>query len=345
LILSHLLWCQTILAQGLGSVALVSNVTGKATIYHEGQEYVPIDANFKAPVVFGDRIQTGAQSMIAMLVGDNALVSLKEFSEMRVTEEPGFHQVINLSKGQVCISTKRKGEPVKVEVPGATITVDPGSMASIQVSPTDSKNRTPQSAQHPKYLHKTAMGEKEKQAAKLANAQAMEKVKIKVGVKEGSVSLVSQIVGKATVTVGAKQGVQVVGGIISPPFESKEVYCQIQDVQKDPQHTATPEETKDLIGEDHQNQANQLVAFLGVGASYPESVLPPNIPIDNEVISTTDFDDSIGGDQAIPVDPGDPLVVAGNSFLSVDSPFLVALPSQTTVSDDGEWPALSIKLK
>lgn len=337
LILSHLLWCQTVLAQGMaggvGSVALVSNVTGTATISHEGQEQVSVDASFKAPVVFGDRIQTGSQSMIAMLVGDDALVAMKEFSEMRVTEEPGLPQVIHLTKGQVCISTKGKGIPVQVEAGGTNITVSSGSMASIQISSSGTKTAAVFPTTEPQnYLHKTAMKENSKRLTVQANAQDAESVNISVLVQEGSVSLVSQVVGKAPVTVGPKQAVQVIGGTIGAPMESQGVYCQVQDLQQDPQHTATPEEIKDQIEKDQQSQANQLVALLSVGASAPESVVPPNIPIDNGVISTTDPEEGGRGQNIPTANPGDPLVEVGNSLLNVDSPFLVALPSQTTVN-------------
>ncbi len=326
IILTHLFWSQVLLAQGLGSVALVSNVTGKATLYHEGQTYLPEDARFKGPVVLGDRIQTGAQSMVAMLVGNDALVSLKEFSEMRVTEEPGFDQVIHVTTGQVCIATKRDGAPIKLEVPGATVTVNPGSMASIQVGGSDARQGPTQTADAPDYIHKTALGQPET----LINDSDRGTGKITVQLKEGSASLVSHIVGKAPVLLAAKQGVEVVGGIISPPFESKALYCQVQDLQDDPQHTAIPEEMKDEIKNGQQTQATQLVKLLSEPAAS-QTETPTSVTTGTDEVPIIPTIDISGNNEIPTANPGDPLIQVGNSLIDITTPFLLASPSQSTL--------------
>ena len=330
-IVSHLLWSQAVLAQGmLGSVGLVSNVTGKAMIYHEGQEAAPLDASLRTPVVFGDRIQTGIQSLIAVLVGDDALVSMKELTELSVEEEAGFPKFVKLAKGQVCISTKRKSQPVTVKVPWGTVTVPPGSLVGIEVGPVQVQPQEAQSASPESYLHRTAMGDAAKSGASLVFANEQTPSTVTVQVIEGSASLVSQVAGKVSVTVAPKQTVQMVKGDIKPPFKSNIVQCQVQNIQADPQHTAIPEETKAKILEDQQKQATQLVQIMTVAASFPESSLSANlIGVNNEVVSTTSI--TTGGDD-ITASPGDPLVQIGNSFLNFAEPFLIASTNDTTVN-------------
>ncbi len=342
-ILSHLFWGQIVVAaNGLqegGSVGSISNVTGKAMIFRGDQPDLPVDVSFNAPVVLGDRIRTGAQSMLAVLVGEEALVSMKEFSEMKVVEEQGLPRLVHLLNGQVCVSTKQKGEPVTVEVPGTTISVNPGSMASIQVIPQSLGSSPPLNTAKvlPSLLHRTTFMVPEGEHVVQANPGENEDVVINVKVGEGSVSLVSHAVGKVPVVLQAKQAVKIVGNSIGQPYESPELHCRVQDVQQDPQHTATPKQTKEQIIEVQQRQANQLVQILhgtasSVGASISQPPLPVPPVINNEVIPTTPNPEGGGEDVGAPIaNPGESLVQSANSLLNINEPFLVALPGSTTI--------------
>ncbi len=331
LIVSHLLWSQAVLAQGVfGSVGLVSNVTGKAMIYHEGQEAVAVDADLRTPVVFGDRIQTGVQSLIAVLVGDDTLVSMKELTELTVEEEEGFPKLIKLAQGQICISTKRKSQSVTVKVPWGKVTIPPGSLVGIEVGSVNQQLQEAQAISSERFLHRTALGAEGKTESAVLLASENASSTVTVQVVEGSASLVSQITGKVAVTVTPTQTVQMVKGDIKTPFKSDIVQCQVQNIQKDPQHTAIPEKAKRKILEDQQTQATQLVQVLTVAANFPDSSLgAASIGVNNEVLSTTITD---GGGDNIEAGPGDSLVVIGQSFLSLTEPFLIGSPSDTTVS-------------
>ena len=76
LIASHLFWGQVVLAQSFPAdteaVGLVSNLTGQVFLHHSYQLAIAEPLVFKGPVVYGDIVRTGDDSMLGMLIGNEA---------------------------------------------------------------------------------------------------------------------------------------------------------------------------------------------------------------------------------------------------------------------------------
>ncbi|NKB81966.1 MAG: hypothetical protein GKS05_08780 [Nitrospirales bacterium] len=237
-----------------GSVGLVSSVNGEATIVRADRPQQVDRAVFKGPVVYGDRIRTGAQAMLGMLVGDAALVTLQESSEVMITEEPDLPQVVNLLSGRTCIACQAKGNqtnaPVTMRTPTTTIIAQPNTLLQIQVAPGSEQakptNRQPQARPVLTAFPGSPSSAKSLRVQALGPTSPGQET---IHVVEGSVEVISQIPGLAPVTVEAGQMVQVTGGTIGQPTAASPVSCRTQDIQLEPQHLITPPGAQEMIAQ------------------------------------------------------------------------------------------------
>ncbi len=316
------------------SVGLVSNKMGRATVIREGVMDESNILKFKEQLIYGDRVKTGQNSMLSMLLENETLVSMQEFSEIKIAQESDFLRIVHLLDGQVCVSTKKDGNPVAIKAPTVMVTVQPGSMVSVNVQQDNNEGKSPSPLPSQASLVLTSADSRlpsRHPSFSVAEQSSGNNILTKVHAHEGSASLVSQQVKKVKVDLVQKQEVRVVGYEIGVPYQGPDVPCQVQDIQKVPQHTATPKETEEGIVGDQQLQANHLVALLIPPYKYetgPQLAAPPQDP----VLLPGDDPNFDNGGSVEPASPGLPVVDVSNTVANFEEPFLVGRPGVEAVN-------------
>ncbi|MCA9423364.1 MAG: hypothetical protein KC592_20260, partial [Nitrospira sp.] len=269
------------------SVAIVANLGGEASISSE-ERGIPVEgASLQKTIVYGDRLKTGESSILSMLVGEGALVSMDESSEVVLHQDPTLGRLIELVNGRTCISTKDQGKDeqrgLPVKTPNVIVYPKPDTLFSLEISETathDSYNHAPIQpirASFERHFHGIATVLA--QDLTLAQGETIQ-------VLHGSVEVVSQLPGVTPVVVPAGYRVNVRKGRISQPLEGASVQCQIQDMQKDPQHINNPKEIKNFIAQQQTAQASNLVAALFVPSG--QTLDSQKIYADNVILPYTE---------------------------------------------------------
>lgn len=123
------LWPALALAQQ-PKAGVVTTLQGQATVARAALPQ-PIPIKFKDDVFGQDRIDTRENSIVRVLLGGKALVTIRELSTFTVTEEPG-RAVVDIQSGQLALGVARRllkpGESVEVRTPHAIAAVR-GSLA------------------------------------------------------------------------------------------------------------------------------------------------------------------------------------------------------------------------
>ena len=115
---------------------VVTNLAGVASVVRLAAAE-PSRLQFKDPVYAGDRISTAADSIVRVLLGGKALITIREFSNFTITEEPN-RSTVNLASGSVTLAVARQrmkpGEQVDVRTPNAIAAVR-GTVLLVEVEP------------------------------------------------------------------------------------------------------------------------------------------------------------------------------------------------------------------
>ncbi|HET7875687.1 MAG TPA: FecR domain-containing protein [Methylomirabilota bacterium] len=106
-------------------VGVVTTLNGSASVSRaslpQGQ---PL--KFKDDVFERDRISTAEQSLVRVLLGGKAVITIRELSVMTITEEAGRAQV-NLTSGKIAVAVAkarmRPGDTLEIRTPGAVAAV------------------------------------------------------------------------------------------------------------------------------------------------------------------------------------------------------------------------------
>ncbi|HEY2992467.1 MAG TPA: FecR domain-containing protein [Methylomirabilota bacterium] len=106
-------------------MAVVTTVQGAATVTRVGASSA-LPLQFRGDVYAGDRIETGDQSRVQLLLGGKALLSVRESSVVTIGERPSA-SVIELTAGTLAVATARDrlkvGEIVEVRTPDAIVQI------------------------------------------------------------------------------------------------------------------------------------------------------------------------------------------------------------------------------
>jgi len=339
------------ISEPAGSVAIVANLGGEASI-SSVERSIPVEAaTLQKTIVYGDRLKTGENSVLSMLVGDGALVSMEELSEIAIEEETTSGRLIQLVNGRSCISTKGQGEyekgAITVQTPNVIVYPRPGSMFSVEVSEIASQKTYQDALLHPVLARFDGTRSHVAPALVQDSSRVQEET---IQVIHGSVEVVSQLPGVTPVDVPEGYRVRVQEGIISQPVQRPAVQCQIQDLQKDPQHTNNPEEIQQLIAQQQTAQATNLVAALFVPEPTSTTVSPGDVILPFTLITN---DDGSGGERtnstiSAPLPPGSELIstnatanvdviqVVGPGVLEINETTLTLLDSQVIPSSGNE---------
>jgi hypothetical protein len=112
-------------AQISDAVGVVTTIDGRATVARSALAS-PVSLKFKDDVFGRDRISTQENSLVRVLLGGKAILTVRELSEVTISEEPG-RAVVTLPSGKVVLAVAkqrmRPGESVEIRTPNAVAAV------------------------------------------------------------------------------------------------------------------------------------------------------------------------------------------------------------------------------
>lgn len=112
-------------AQTSEAVGVVTTLDGRATVARPALT-VPLALKFKDDVFGRDRINTQENSLVRVLLGGKAILTVRELSQVTISEEPG-RAVVTLPSGKVVLAVAkqrmRPGESVEIRTPNAVAAV------------------------------------------------------------------------------------------------------------------------------------------------------------------------------------------------------------------------------
>ena len=270
LIYANLLPPSLLLAQTSKPAGVVSALKGEVVITRVALPQQPVSLKFKDEVFFRDRITTKEQSIVRVLMGGKALITVRELSELTITEEPGKPSLVDLAKGKIGLAVARvrmsPGESIEVRTPNAVAAVR-GTVIVVEVLPIAGQAALDLAADTPDY-----------QPVRAGPARAGEAVPVQAPtvvtnfhVIQGSIEVLSLAQpGAPPITVGAGLSVSVVGGTIGQPRPSPSNVGQGYAAPR--QHSDTPEETQKDVSAKQEKTAIALAEAL---APKPEAKETP----------------------------------------------------------------------
>src|ERR1700682_3689663 len=112
-------------AQTTGAVGIVTTVQGQATVAHAASSSA-VPLKFKDSVFERDRINTAENSIVKVLMGGRAVVTVRELSVLTITEDLG-KTTINLESGKIAVAVAKQrmkpGERLEVHTRNAVAAV------------------------------------------------------------------------------------------------------------------------------------------------------------------------------------------------------------------------------
>jgi hypothetical protein len=112
-------------AQTSDAVGVITTIDGRATVARPALT-VPLALKFKDDVFGRDRISTQENSLVRVLMGGKAILTVRELSEVTISEEPG-RAVVTLPSGKVVLAVAkhrmRPGESIEIRTPNAVAAV------------------------------------------------------------------------------------------------------------------------------------------------------------------------------------------------------------------------------
>jgi hypothetical protein len=119
-------------AQTSDAVGVVTTIDGRATVARPAIP-APLSLKFKDDVFGRDKISTQENSLVRVLLGGKAILTVRELSQVTISEEPG-RAVVTLPDGKVVLAVAkqrmRPGESIEIRTPNAVAAVR-GSMLSV----------------------------------------------------------------------------------------------------------------------------------------------------------------------------------------------------------------------
>src|SRR5262252_1848989 len=112
-------------AQATPEVGVVTTLQGQATVARASATSA-LPLKFRDSIFEKDRINTGEKSIVKVLMGGRAIVTVRELSVLTVTEEVG-RTVVNLESGKIAVGVAKQrmkpGETFEVHTPNAVAAV------------------------------------------------------------------------------------------------------------------------------------------------------------------------------------------------------------------------------
>jgi hypothetical protein len=118
-------------AQTSDAVGIITTLDGRATVARPALPG-PLALKFKDDVFGRDRISTEEKSLVRVLLGGKAILTVRELSQITIHEEPG-RAVVTLPDGKVVLAVQkqrmRPGESIEIRTPNAVAAVRGSLMA------------------------------------------------------------------------------------------------------------------------------------------------------------------------------------------------------------------------
>src|SRR5207245_3646952 len=115
---------------------VVASVPCAASSTHATAPDQAVALKVRDEVFYRDRIRTKAHSIVRVLLGGKAFVTVRALSDLIITEQPQQPTVVNLSSGKIALDLARSrmkpGEAVEVHTPNAIAAVR-GTMLVVEV--------------------------------------------------------------------------------------------------------------------------------------------------------------------------------------------------------------------
>jgi len=106
-------------------VGIVTTLQGQATVAHVASSST-LPLKFKDSIFERDRINTAENSIVKVLMGGRAVVTVRELSVLTITEDLG-RTTVNLESGKIAVSVAKQkmkpGETLEVHTPNAVAAV------------------------------------------------------------------------------------------------------------------------------------------------------------------------------------------------------------------------------
>ena len=126
------------------SQGVVTLLLGQATLTRQAP-VTPQPLRFKDDLFEHDRISTGELSLVRVLLGAKALITIRELSAFTITEEARI-QTVRLTWGKIAVSVAhsrmRPGEAIEIRTPNAIAAVR-GTVVIVEVLPPSIPGATP----------------------------------------------------------------------------------------------------------------------------------------------------------------------------------------------------------
>jgi len=123
-------------AQTSDAVGVVTTLAGRATVARPALPS-PLTLKFKDDVFGRDKIRTQENSFVRVLLGGKAILTVRELSQVTISEEPG-RAVVTLPEGKVVLAVAkqrmRPGESIEIRTPNAIAAVR-GSILAVAYDP------------------------------------------------------------------------------------------------------------------------------------------------------------------------------------------------------------------
>ncbi|MBI4607931.1 MAG: FecR domain-containing protein [Candidatus Rokubacteria bacterium] len=256
------LWPTLALAQE-PKAGVVTTLQGQATVARPILPR-PVALKFKDDVFVRDQIDTRENSIVRLLLGGKALVTIRELSAFTVTEEPG-RAVVDLQSGKLAVAVSRRllrpGESIEIRTPNAVAAVR-GSLLVAEVRIV---------AGVPETLF-TAL---QVTVPILVSLRADPTVSIPLGI--------NQAVGVLGLGAASRAGsVQTI-----TPEQAKEVGKTAEAPKPKEQSEKPPEQVAEKVSSDKVQEAAQLAAQLA--PALPTAPPPPSVALAPPRTSTSDI--------------------------------------------------------
>ena len=132
-------------AQAEESAGVVTTINGDATLIRAVAAARPVSLKMRDEIFVRDRIHTQQHSLVRVLLGGKALITVRELSVLTVTEEAG-RVTVDLVSGKIGVAVvkgrMRPGEVIEIRSPNATAAVR-GTVFVVEVDPVKAGMATP----------------------------------------------------------------------------------------------------------------------------------------------------------------------------------------------------------
>src|SRR5260370_462153 len=123
-------------AQSSDAVGVVTTLEGRALVARPALS-APLTLKFKDDVFGRDKISTQEHALVRVLLGGKAILTVRELSQVTISEEPG-RAVVTLPDGKVVLAVAkqrmRPGESIEIRTPNAAPAVR-GSILAVAYDP------------------------------------------------------------------------------------------------------------------------------------------------------------------------------------------------------------------